>query len=215
MQSRRKYRRMRRMLRLQWSASPRRLAIALVIGVLATAATARLPLHLVDRGHGGRIEAVHRGVHPWWLARDHAWGLRWSNLQLIEPPLSSPVWLGDMHAWEEPPSPPYPDTPVFRVATLASGWPMPVLWMRWIEADVRRPFPLPAEIDEGSGSIWTATESVLHGGRGGPPEEKRILWLGAGVNTILYAAIAAGPIALIRRAIRGDFNRRAGAEAAR
>ena len=121
MQSRPKYRRMRGMLRLRWSASPRRLAIALVIGAVATAATTRLPLHLVDRGHGGQIRTVHRGVHAWWHARDHAWGLRWSNLQLIDPPLSTPVWEGELHGWEEPPAPPYPAAQIYRVGTLASG----------------------------------------------------------------------------------------------
>jgi hypothetical protein len=215
MQSRPKYRRMRRMLRLQWSASPRRLAIALVIGAVATAATTRLPLHLVDRGHGGQIRTVHRGVHAWWHARDHAWGLRWSNLQLIDPPLSTPVWEGELHGWEEPPAPPYPAAQIYRVGTLASGWPLPVLWMRWSETDLRRPFPVPAEVDDGDLTIWNATDSALHGTRGGPPKEKRILWLGAAANTILYAAVLVGPVALVRRALRGDFTRRAGAAAAR
>lgn len=215
MQSRPKYRRMRRMLRLDWSASPRRVAIALVVGVLATAVTARLPLHLVDRGHGGRIRTIHRGTHGWWHARDYAWGLRWSNLQLIDPPLSTPVWDGELHGWEEPPPPPYPEAQFFRVGTLASGWPLPVLRMRWTETDLRRPFPVPAELDDGDVSIWNATDSALHGSRGGPPKEKGILWFGAVANTIFYAAVLVGPVALLRRVIRSRLNRQAGAAAGR
>jgi len=197
------------MLRVDWSASPRRLAIALVVGVVATAVTARLPMHLVDRGRGGEIRAVHRGLHAWWHARDHAWGLRWSNLQLIDPPLSSPVWDGEMHGWEEPPPPPYPEAQVYRVGTLASGWPLPVLRMRWSETDLRRPFPVPAELDDGDVSIWNATDSALHGSRGGPPKERIVLWTGAVFNTVFYAGVLVGPVALARRALRSGLARRA------
>lgn len=207
---------MRAMLRLQWTASPARLAIALAIGVAATALSTWLPIYMVERGNGAEVRTVHRGVHGWWHARDHVFGLRWSNLMLIDPPLSTPLWEGEMWGWEEPPPPPYPaDVQFLRIGTLASGWPLPALSMRWTVTKADRSFPVPAELDDADTSIAYAAESALTESRGGGPDEVRVLWLGAIFNVIFYAAVVAGPVALARRFARGDFTRRAASAAAR
>lgn len=216
MQSRRKYRTMANMLKLEWSASPRRLVVALVIGLAATALSTWLPMYMVERGNGAQTRTVHRGVHGWWHARDRVFGLRWSNLMLIDPPLSSPVWEGELDAWEEPPPPPYPTEVQFlRIGTLAAGWPLPAISMRWTVTAMNRSFPVPAELDDADTSIVYAAESALTGNRGGGPDEVRVLWFGAIFNVVFYGAVVVGPIGLARRFARGELIRRATSEAAR
>lgn len=193
-----------------------RIAVALAVGVVATAVSTFMPIYLVERGRGAKVETIHRGVHGWWHARDQVFGLRWSNLMLIDPPLSTPVWDGELHGWEEPPPPPYPtDVQFLRIGTLASGWPLPAVSMRWTVTSTTRSFPVPAEVDDQDTSIAYAAESALTGSRGGGPDEVRVLWVGAVFNVIFYGAVVIGPVRLARRFMRGDFTRRAGTEAAR
>ena len=188
-----------------------RLAVAFVIGIAATALSTWLPIYMVERGHGAEARTVHRGVHGWWQARDHVTGLRWSNLMLIDPPLSSPIWEGVMFGWEEPPPPPYPTNVQFlRIGTLAAGWPLPALSMRWTVTRMDRSFPVPAELDDADTSIVYAAESALTGNRGGGPDEVVVLWTGAIFNVVFYGAVVVGPIALARR-----LTRRAASAAAR
>lgn len=212
MQSLGKYRTMRAM--PNGRARLVRIAVALAIGLVAAAVSTFMPIYLVERGNGARIETIHRGVHGWWHARDQVFGLRWSNLMLIDPPLSSPVWDGELFGWEEPPPPPYPQAQFIRIGTLAAGWPLPAVSMRWTVTTTTRSFPVPAELDDGDTSIVYAAESALTGNRGGGPDEVRVLWLGAVFNVIFYAAVVVGPIALARRFVRGDFTRRAASAAA-
>jgi hypothetical protein len=56
---------MRAMLRLKWSASPVRIAVAVMLGVAATALSTWLPLFMVERGNGAQVRTIHRGVHGW------------------------------------------------------------------------------------------------------------------------------------------------------
>lgn len=186
-----------------------RLVQSLALGLVATAATTYLPLVAVERGHGARIAMVTRGVHPWWNARDEVFGVRWSNLQLIDPPLATPTRVGELPGWAEPPEPPFPESAILRVGTLAAGWPMPVLRARWTVATRARNFPVPAEVDDQDTSIRYATESLLTGGRGGGPEDRSILATGAMLNTAIYAGVAW--LALVGAA---RLTRRAGGEAA-
>lgn len=192
-----------------------RITVAAVIGVVAAALSTYLPIYMVERGRGAQITTIHRGVHAWWMATDAVFGLRWSNLMLIDPPLSSPVWDGEVHGWQEPPPPPYPQAQFVRIGTLAAGWPLPALSMRWTVTSTTRSFPVPAEVDDGDTSIVYAAESARTGNRGGGPDEVRPLWFGVVFNIIFYGAIVVGPVALARRFARGDFTRRAASAAAR
>jgi hypothetical protein len=184
-----------------------RIAVALAIGLVATAVATYLPMYMVERGQGATVGTIHRGVHGWWHARDRVFGLRWSNLMLIDPPLSTPLWDGEIHGWEEPPPPPYPAAQFLRIGTLAAGWPLPALRMRWTVTSMTRSFPVPAELDDADTSIVYAAESALTGSRGGGPEQVEVLWFGAIFNVVVFAAVVVGPVALLRRVIRGDFRR--------
>ena len=184
-----------------------RIAVALVVGLAAAAVSTYLPMYMVERGGGATIGTIHRGVHGWWHARDRVFGLRWSNLMLIDPPLSTPLWDGEVSGWEEPPPPPYPAAQFLRIGTLAAGWPLPALRMRWTVTSMTRSFPVPAELDDADTSIVYAAESALTGTRGGGPEQVEVLWIGAVFNVVFYAAVVVGPVGLLRRALRGDFRR--------
>lgn len=194
--------------RLGGRVRPARIAIALVVGAVATAVSTFMPMYLVERGHGAQVATIHRGVHGWWLATDSVFGLRWSNLMLIDPPLSEPVWSGELHGWQEPPPPPYPQAQFLRIGTLAAGWPLPALSMRWTVTSPTRNFPVPAEVDDADTSIVYAAESALTGSRGGGPEQVDVLWVGTLFNVVFYGAIVVGPLALARRFGRGDFGKR-------
>lgn len=184
-------------------------AIAIAVGILATLACAFLPVLLVERGNGARITTVHRGSHGWWNARDEVFGMQWSNLQLMDETLSSPLDDGELPAWAEPPPPPYPEGPILRVGTLALGWPKPVLRLRWTVATLKQNFPIPAEIDDQDTSIVYAAEDFMQRNRGGGPQERTVLWSGALFNMSMFACVAA---ALLRIGIR--FTRRAAPAAA-
>ncbi len=173
-----------------------RLAIALAVGVAATAAGVWIPLLRLERGQGGRITTIYRGTDGWFNARDEALGLRWSNLQRMEIPLNSPLDEGELPAWAEPPPPPYPDTPMLRIGTLAAGWPLPAWRMRWVVSRLDQNFPMPAEVDDQDTSIVNAAEDALRGTRAGGPSERGILWPGALGNTALFAALMLGFLAL-------------------
>ncbi len=181
-----------------------RLTIALCVGVAATAFSAFLSLYMVERGQGARISTVHRGLYGWWNARDSVTGAHWSNLQLMDTPLGTPLYEGELAPWEEPPPPPYPQAQYLRIGTLSVGWPRPVLAMRWTVTSLTRSFPVPAELDDGDTSIAYAAESALTGNRGGGPDETTLIWSGIAIDVVLFAAVVVGPIALARRCAKGQ-----------
>lgn len=185
MQSHAKYRTMRDM------QKPLNMAIAsLVIGLLTTVVMTIVPLFRADRGHGAQITQIYRGEWGWYRATDHAFGLDWSNLGLMQTTLTSPLFDGDLPAWAEPPAPPYPKVPYFRVGTLAAGWPLRTVVFRWIVSDPKQRFPIAAEVDDQDTSLGFAAENVLEGSRGGFPHERRVLWQGITLNTVVYAGCA-------------------------
>lgn len=205
MQSRRKYRRMRAMstpLPRATTLLGLHVASAVVFGVIATALMTYLPLQKVDRGRGAQIRQIYRGEYAWVNARDEAFGLAWSNLQLSPTRMTTPLTDGDLPRWAEPPPPPYPDVQFLRIGTLASGWPLPTVAFRWTVTTTKRNFPIHAELDDGNTSISHAAESVLTGGRGGAPEERRIVWVGALANVAMYAAAAFVVLTVVARVKR-------------
>lgn len=165
-----------------------RLAIAVALGLIATAATSVLPMLLLNRGAGCRLTTVFRGTDGWFVARDEVFGLRWVNLQHMSMQLLSPVEVGALPSWAEPPPGPHRTHELLRVATLASGWPEPSYRFRWVIEGDRQNFPMPAEHDDQDTSIIYAVEDALRGNRGGGPSEQGVLWPGALLNTTLYSA---------------------------
>lgn len=167
-----------------------RTLLAAVVGAVATGAMTYLPIYLVDRGQGARITTIYRGTDSWFNARDKAFGLAWSNLQLIDRPLTSPITDGELPAWAEPPPPPHPEGPLLRIGTLASGWPLPALRARWTIVTLDRNFPVPAELDDQDTSIYYAAEDFMKGNRSGGTAEVTVLWGGALANFAIYTAAA-------------------------
>jgi len=175
-----------------------RVAVALVLGAGATCAGVWIPLVRLDYGRGARITTIYRGTDGWFHASDETRGLRWSNLQRMEIPLGSPLNEGDLPSWAEPPPPPYPETPLLRIGTLAAGWPLPAWRMRWIVSRLDQNFPMPAEVDDQNSSIVNAAQDALRGNRAGGPTERSVIWPGAVGNTALFSALAFGLLAARR-----------------
>lgn len=202
-----------------WRAALARVAVALAIGAAATVATTLVPLWWHERGHEAVRTSIYRGDTGWVYASDAVFALRWANLQLLPERLLTPLDAGELPAWAEPPPPPYPDTDLLRVATLAVGWPMPVLRARWVAADYTHAFPVPAEVDEGDTSIVYAAEDLLHRNRAGGPGEVGVLGPGLALNLLFFAAVWSGPVRLLIRVVRhlrgGRVTRPAGAAAGR
>lgn len=202
MQSRRKYRRMRAMSTPAPHATHSlalHAAVAVVFGIMATALMTYIPLQRVDRGEGGKIRQIYRGEYAWVNAQDTAFGLAWSNLQLTPTRMTTALVDGELPKWAEPPPPPYPDVQFLRIGTLAVGWPLPTIAFRWTVTTTKRNFPIHAELDDGNTSISHAAESVLTGGRGGAPEERRMLWVGALGNIAIFATVVFAILRLLSR----------------
>lgn len=167
-----------------------RAAVALILGMLVAAVMTSLPIHRVDRGQGARISTIYRGHDGWYIAHDEVFGLTWFNLQLMDAPLIEPLEEGELPRWAEPPRDAPRDVPMYRVATLASGWPFLGLRMRWTVTGTSQNFPIPAELDDQDTSIAYAAEDFRLRNRGGGPGEIGILWSGALANVAAYAVIA-------------------------
>lgn len=167
-----------------------RAALALIVGAAATVVMTYLPIYLVDRGQGAVITTVYRGTDRWFCARDEVFGLRWVNLQLMDEPLTTPLDDGALPAWAEPPRGPHPSAEMFRVATLASGWPLASMRMCWTVRTTNQNFPVPAELDDQDTSIYYAAEDFVKKNRGGGPGEVTVLWGGAVADFAAYTAAA-------------------------
>lgn len=182
-----------------------RLGIALGLGVLATIAMTIYPLAAIDRGNTAKITTVYRGNHGWYHARDYAFGLEWSNLSLMSTTLSTPLFDGELPSWGEPPPPPYPQTPqipLYRLASLATGWPMRTMVFHWSVSSMTQSFPQQAERDDQNTSISNASEEVLGKRQSGGPYSSQVLWIGVVMNIAIYAAVVVGPIGLLLRFAR-------------
>lgn len=175
--------------------------LPLLVAAIATAVMAYLPIYLVDRGQGARISTIYRGTDAWFIARDESFGLWWSNLQLIDQPLTTPITEGEVPAWAEPPPPPHPQGPLLRIGTLASGWPFPAMRARWSIVTLDRNFPVGAELDDQDTSIAYAAEDFMKGNRAGGPDEVTVLWRGALANLAIYAVAAWALLALRARLV--------------
>lgn len=167
-----------------------RVALAVATGTVATVAMTLIPLLLVERGRGCTVGNVFRGVTGWFVARDEVFGVHWVNLQLMPERLLAPVQVGELPAWAEPPSGPYPIDDLYRVATLAAGWPLPSCRFRWIVVGKDQAFPMAAEADDQDTSISYAAEDLFRGNRAGGPTETTVLWRGALPNLVLYSGLA-------------------------
>ena len=169
---------------------------AAAFAVAATAVGTLAPLLLVDRGAGARVGTICRGTSLWFHAQDEAPGLRWSNLQRQPTSLASPLVDGALPSWAEPPPPPYPATDFLRIGTLAAGWPLPTLVLRWTVTDPKKLFPVAAQLDDQDTSIAYAAETALSGNRG-RVTGWWIHWPGVLANLAILAAAWAAPHALL------------------
>jgi len=158
---------------------------AAAFGAAGTALGTLAPLLLVDRGAGARLGTICRGTSVWFHARDEAPGLRWSNLQRQPTSLASPLVDGVLPSWAEPPPPPYPTTDFLRIGTLAIGWPLPTLVLRWTVTDPKQLFPVAAQLDDQDTSVaYAASEWWIH-------------WPGVLANLVIFSAAWAVPIELL------------------
>ncbi|RLS65798.1 MAG: hypothetical protein DWH97_05715 [Planctomycetota bacterium] len=157
--------------RLDWSLRVTRLIIACVAASLVTTGLTVIPPWWHERGSGAQITQIFRGHHGWWSARDEVFAMRWSNLQLMQETLGSPIDAGELPAWAEPPPPPYPQSDFYRVATLAVGWPFPTRTFRWVAPSHEHNFPIAAELDDADTSIvYAAEDARTHVRAGGPTQ---------------------------------------------
>ena len=184
-----------------------RLAGALAVGAAATVVSVFAPLASVERGRGAVGWTIHRGHHLWHVATDEILGLRWWNLQLSEQPLRNAFHDGEIAPWAEPPVDPPAPVHLLRIAQLGAGWPEPALRIRWTVDTEKQAFPMPAEIDDQDTSIVYAAEAFL-GMRPGGPNERTILWRGAIIDTVFFAAVSLIALGAVRQAAAWRARRR-------
>jgi hypothetical protein len=188
--------------RLDWSLRVTRLIIACVAASLVTTGLTVIPPWWHERGSGAQITQIFRGHHGWWSARDEVFAMRWSNLQLMQETLGSPIDAGELPAWAEPPPPPYPESDFYRVATLAVGWPFPTRTFRWVAPSHEHNFPIAAELDDADTSIVYAAEDARTHVRAGGPTQSAWLWSGIGFDVAFFTGLIVGPGALLVRGLR-------------
>ena len=154
-------------------------AISLACGLAAATVFARTLLLGVERGDqplSGWLYA--RDGWLWEGATDASLGLRWVNLE-----------LRSMPSWSEPPADlPAPRSASWRVATLAVGWPWPLLARQW-RVDDDGGFPPRPPLDDDGLTLEIAARRFLEPH---PSAAFSILWGGLIGNSIAFAVPFAG-----------------------
>lgn len=161
-------------------------AISLVCGLVAALVFARTLLLGVERGDeplAGWLYA--RDGWLWEGATDASLGLRWVNLERRWSPGNDPgLELRTMPAWSEPPRDLVPPrSPSWRVATLAVGWPWPLVARQW-RVDDESGFPPHAVLDDDGLTLEVAARRFLEPH---PSASWRVLWGGLIGNAIAFA----------------------------
>jgi len=166
-------------------------AISLACGLGAALVFARTLLLGVERGDeplSGWIYA--RDGWLWEGATDASLGLRWVNLERRwvrgnDPDLAIP----SMPWWSEPPTGlPEPRSASWRVATLAVGWPWPLLTRQW-RVDDGGGFPPHPVLDDDGLTLEIAARRFLEPH---PSAAWRVLWGGLIADAIALAVPFAG-----------------------
>jgi hypothetical protein len=166
-------------------------AISLACGLLAATIFARTLLLGVERGDeplSGWLYA--RDGWLWEGATDASLGLQWVNLERRWARGNDPnLELRSMPPWSEPPRDlPAPRSASWRVATLAVGWPLPMLVRQW-RVDDDGGFPPRPPLDDDGLTLERAARRFLEPH---PSAAFSILWGGLIVNSIAFAVPFAG-----------------------
>jgi hypothetical protein len=161
-------------------------AISLACGLVAALVFARTLLLGVERGDqplSGWLYA--RDGWLWEGATDASLGLRWVNLERRWARSNDPnLELRTMPAWSEPPRDlPAPRGASWRVATLAVGWPWPLLARQW-QVDDDGGFPPHPPLDDDGLTLEIAARRFLEPH---PSATWTILWSGLVADATVFA----------------------------
>lgn len=178
--------------------------VTLLLGAATTVLIAAKALIDADRAErSGSSVIVRNGTEAWMVRTHDAFGLRWVNCERAATPLVSPVpTLIDIPSWAVPPEGLFAPDSSARVATLAVGWPRPIMTRQWATDVTSNIFPLQVEIDDGNDSLRRAASRFTEEDPGVP---RNILWRGVLINTgIFWLAwgVVGWLIATIYRAVR-------------
>lgn len=185
------------------------LVASLACGSVAAVVFSRTLLLGVERGDeplSGWLYA--RDGWLWEGATDASLGLRWINLERRWARSNDPnLDLRTMPAWSEPPRDlPAPRSASWRVATLAVGWPWPLLARQW-RVDDEAGFPPHPSLDDDGLTIEVAARRFLEPH---PSATWTILWPGLLGDAIAFSVPFAGLLWVGSRRL----TRRAGSAAA-
>lgn len=167
------------------------LVISLACGLVAAVVFSRTLLLGVERGDeplSGWLYA--RDGWLWEGATDASMGLRWVNLERRWSRSNDPnLDLRTMPDWSEPPRDlPTPRSASWRVASLAVGWPWPMLARQW-RIDDDAGFPPHPSLDDDGLTIEVAARRFLgpH-----PSATWTILWPGLLGDAVAFSVPFAG-----------------------
>lgn len=178
--------------------------LTLLLGAATTVGVAVMALASADRAERSGSSVIVRDGTEAWLVRTHdAFGLAWVNCERAVTPLVNPVpTVFDVPAWAEPPTGYFAPDANARVATLAIGWPLPIVTRQWRTDVASQIFPLQVEIDDGNDSLRRAASRFVEDDPGVP---RRVLWRGVIVDVGIFSlawAVFGWLVATIYRAVR-------------
>lgn len=181
------------------------IAASVLLGAATT--LAQVPLALWTMGPLPRTAdfVLLRGGVVWHaVERRSAW-VHWVNLESDERLVNALPDDGSVPAWAEPA--PRLDERLTRTATVAVGWPLPMVACRWttVRNDVN--FPPPATNDD---SGWAPKDAVRRLWEGDPAGERTVVAAGAAVDGAVATAAWLGPCAVgaaLRRRLRRGVTR--------
>ena len=181
------------------------IAASVVLG--AATALAQLPLALWTMGPLPRTAdfALLRGGCVWHAVERRGALVHWVNLESDERLVNAVPDDGIVPAWAEPA--PRTDERLTRTATVAVGWPLPMVACRWTTARNDVNFPPPATNDD---SGWAPKDALRRLWEGDPAGLRTVLLAGAAVDAAVAAAAWFGSFRLgaaLRRRLRRGVTR--------
>ena len=132
--------------------------LAVLLGAATTFGVAFAALVWADRATTSMSSVIVRNGTEAWLVRQHwAFGLQWVNCERVTPALvnETPAMI-DIPQWAIPPERAWPLEGNPRAATLAVGWPAPIMARQWTTSSLNQIFPLQFDLDDGHDSLRRA-----------------------------------------------------------